>query len=201
MTSAHAPDGGREEIRGAGSSEAVSGAQKAAVAPGGGIRVDGHSEDPHDEGVSNPAEPVPDPAEVAELMFGWMHRARRLVDGRLAEVNLSLPRMKMLGRLRGGSCQQSQLAGAFDLAPRTVTEIIDGLEKAGLVERVIDPHDRRARQVHLTEAGIQAHDRGLAMKHEITAELMGALDGEQLRQLAGLFHCLQSELGATAPQH
>jgi DNA-binding MarR family transcriptional regulator len=136
----------------------------------------------------------PDPAEVAELMFCWIHRARRLVDARLAEQGLSLPRAKMLGALRGGACAQNRLAGTFDLAPRTITELVDGLERQGLVERIVDPSDRRVRQVHLTEAGREAHGRAWSARTEILTELFGSLDEDQLRQLAATVRQLVSDL-------
>ena len=149
--------------------------------------------------VSMKAEPGNrDPAEVAELMFSWMHRARRLIDGRLAELNLSLPRMKMLGKLSDGPCVQSKLAGTFELAPRTVTEIVDGLEKAGLVERVIDPHDRRARQVHLTGAGRAALAGGRVATQEIVTDLLGKLNCVELTQLGNLFDQLHGQFDARA---
>lgn len=146
--------------------------------------------------VTTSAEPPRDPAEVAERMFSWMHRARRLVDGRLAELNLSLPRMKMLGKLSDGPHHQNKLACAFDLAPRTVTEIVDGLEKAGLVERVVDPNDRRARLVHLTDAGREAHDGARAVKQEIITELLGSLDPGELNQLGAMFDRLHGQFDA-----
>ena len=142
--------------------------------------------------VDRTVEPARDPAEVAERMFSWMHRARRLVDSRLAELNLTMPRMKMLGKLGDGPCQQNRLAGAFDLAPRTVTEIVDGLEKAGLVERVTDPNDRRAKLVHLTDAGRAAYEGARVAKQEIIADLLGSLSPAELAELGTLFdqlHC------------
>jgi DNA-binding MarR family transcriptional regulator len=142
------------------------------------------------------AEQPRDPSQVAERMFSWMHRARRLVDGRLAEINLSMPRMKMLGKLSEGPSNQNKLACAFDLAPRTVTEIVDGLEKAGLVERVVDPNDRRARLVHLTDAGRQAHEGAWAVKKEIVTSLLGSLEPDELNQLGFLFDRLHSRLEA-----
>jgi DNA-binding MarR family transcriptional regulator len=149
-------------------------------------------------GVDTTAEPARDPAEVAERMFSWMHRARRLVDGRLAELNLSMPRMKMLGKLCEGPCQQNKLAGAFDLAPRTVTELVDGLERAGLVERVIDPGDRRARLVHLTDAGRVAYESARVAKNELIAELLGSLAPDELGQLGRLFDQLHCTFGEQA---
>ena len=39
------------------------------------------------------------------------------------------------------------------IAPRSATEVVDDLEKPGLVERRPDPGDRRATLVALTEEG------------------------------------------------
>lgn len=47
----------------------------------------------------------------------------------------------------------STLAQEFDVAPRTVTTLVDGLERRGLVQRAPDPHDRRAVLVSVTGKG------------------------------------------------
>jgi DNA-binding MarR family transcriptional regulator len=129
-------------------------------------------------------------------MLGWMHRTRRLIDGRLAEEGLSLARAKVLGALCGGACAQNTLAGIFDLAPRTITELVDGLEKQGLVERVVDPSDRRVRQVHLTAAGREAHARAWGLRNELLADLFGSLDEEQIDDLATTLRQLSAAFDA-----
>lgn len=45
-------------------------------------------------------------------------------------------------RLSRGAVRQSVLAAEFDLAPRTITDVIDALERDGLAERQADPTDR-----------------------------------------------------------
>lgn len=52
-----------------------------------------------------------------------------------------------------------QLARALDLSPRTVTSLVDLLERDRLVARVPHPHDRRATWVRLTGAGRATVDR------------------------------------------
>ncbi len=80
-------------------------------------------------------------------MFGCFKRMRRLVDAELSECGLSLSRTKLLSELSNhGPVHQSSLATTFGLAARTVTELVDTLERDGLVERRADPNDRRARQ-------------------------------------------------------
>ncbi|WP_211359707.1 MarR family winged helix-turn-helix transcriptional regulator [Actinocorallia herbida] len=58
------------------------------------------------------------------------------------------------------------LAGWLSCEPSNVTNIVDGLERLGLVERRADPADRRVKQVVLTPEGERRRDllhaRGLA---------------------------------------
>lgn len=48
----------------------------------------------------------------------------------------------------------SELSDRLHIAPRSATEVVDGLEAKGLVERRPDPQDRRATLVAVTEHGI-----------------------------------------------
>jgi DNA-binding MarR family transcriptional regulator len=47
----------------------------------------------------------------------------------------------------------SDLAEALRIAPRSATEVADGLQDRGLVERATDPADRRAVVLRPTETG------------------------------------------------
>jgi DNA-binding MarR family transcriptional regulator len=49
----------------------------------------------------------------------------------------------------------SGLSEQLQIGSRSVTEIVDGLEAKGLVERRPDPQDREATLVAVTEHGIQ----------------------------------------------
>ncbi|MAU22608.1 MAG: MarR family transcriptional regulator [Martelella sp.] len=59
--------------------------------------------------------------------------------------------------------RQSEIAVALGIEPMTLSRYVDGLEKAGLVERQADPRDGRAKCVSTTEkaedvlAAILAH--------------------------------------------
>ncbi len=56
------------------------------------------------------------------------------------------------------ACSPSQLALANQLGidKSSMTALVDGLESAGLLDRRPDPDDRRARQLVITDAGLQA---------------------------------------------
>jgi DNA-binding MarR family transcriptional regulator len=54
---------------------------------------------------------------------------------------------------RHGTMRLSELSEHLRIAPRSTTEVVDGLQERGLVERLPDPADRRATLVSLTGAG------------------------------------------------
>jgi DNA-binding MarR family transcriptional regulator len=134
------------------------------------------SED-HGYAVATPATS----AQTAELLFSCFKRMHRLVDLELGEHGMSLSRSKILSELHlQGPLNQRALATTFSLAPRTVTELIDTLERDGLVERRTDPDDRRARHISLTPAGEQARIQSVAIRGRIIQRVMGPLSDEHL---------------------
>jgi DNA-binding MarR family transcriptional regulator len=71
----------------------------------------------------------------------------------LSEGRLGL--LMVLNRFGQEGINLGRLAELMHVTPRNVTGLVDNLEKAGLVERVPDPDDRRAVHARLTEAGRQ----------------------------------------------
>jgi DNA-binding MarR family transcriptional regulator len=72
--------------------------------------------------------------------------------------------------LRHGTVRLSQLSEHLRIAPRSATEVVDGLQDRGLVERLPDPHDRRATLVRLTDQGAEL---GAAIRAARAAEAEG----------------------------
>jgi DNA-binding MarR family transcriptional regulator len=139
------------------------------------------------------------PTEIAEQMVKCVKRLGRLIDGELSAHGLSLSRAKLLDALdRNGPSNQAALATTFDLAPRTVTELVDVLERDGLVERKTDPADRRARQVHLTAAGREAHRRALATRTALIERVFGPLGEDRLRELSSTLGQIDRVVGNCA---
>lgn len=61
--------------------------------------------------------------------------------------------LAFLNREPSRSVNQTHLAEAYGVTKATITGLIDGLERDGLVERLTDPADRRASLVQLTAKG------------------------------------------------
>lgn len=100
--------------------------------------------------------PAPDSGdEIVDTVLALAHQMRLTVNERLlAHSGLTLPRMKVLQLVATtGPLRPRDVADRVRVAPRTVTETVDGLEADGLVTRTVHPTDRRAVLLVVTELG------------------------------------------------
>jgi len=98
-------------------------------------------------------------AEVLEALAALRLAAKLIHDAseRFAERHgLSDSRARVLTRLHSSPRRRlplGALAEGLSVAPRTMTDIVDVLERDGLVKRVVDPGDRRSVLAEITQAG------------------------------------------------
>ncbi|MEU6217463.1 MarR family winged helix-turn-helix transcriptional regulator [Streptomyces sp. NPDC047022] len=99
---------------------------------------------------------------MAELALETIHReltafARRAraSAGRM-HPELSLVSYTLLGHLEeSGGCRATDLAAHYALDKSTVSRQVAALERAGLIERRLDPDDHRVQVLALTATGTQ----------------------------------------------
>jgi DNA-binding MarR family transcriptional regulator len=87
-----------------------------------------------------------------------------------------------------------ELAEILNVVPRTVTDVIDVLERDGLIRRVPDASDRRSVHGQLTELGLS---RVEAIKRDAIAQqtaVFSGFNGDQLTQLRHLCLLLVQQL-------
>ncbi|WP_200845449.1 MarR family winged helix-turn-helix transcriptional regulator, partial [Roseomonas sp. 18066] len=116
---------------------------------------------------------------------------RREADLRLAPLGLShatASALLLLQRQPGAGLRQGALAGALGIEQPSLVPLLDQLGAAGLVERRPDPADRRARSLHLTEAGAAAAATADAALEELRA---GVLQGCGASELATAMQVLE----------
>ncbi|BBC71908.1 MarR family transcriptional regulator [Altererythrobacter sp. B11] len=115
----------------------------------------------------------------------------RKLDRRMASEGASLARTKLLLCLqKRGPMRGTDVAELFGLAPRTITEAIDGLERDGLVERQPDPTDRRAKLIRVTGKGIEAAATTEPMRRQFVSQIFGVLDEQEQAALLGMLRRL-----------
>ncbi|MGN6105284.1 MAG: MarR family winged helix-turn-helix transcriptional regulator [Kofleriaceae bacterium] len=98
-----------------------------------------------------------DAAQFAELfpaLYLRLHRRDRKRDEMTGATRAALLHLANTGPLAIG-----EIARHFDRAQSVVSEIVDGLERKGWLERIRDPRDGRRTLVWLTEDGLAALDR------------------------------------------
>jgi len=128
----------------------------------------------------------PREAELEELRLALQemlgaHRRLRSRDSRVTGA-IGLTHYRLLAELRReGALTASHLAQAADLAPATVSEMLDALVGAGLVERVRDTDDRRVVRVSLTPLGRREHDARRARFVKAWGRELADLDSDALR--------------------
>jgi len=121
--------------------------------------------------------PTEDELALADGLFRAMRLFKAVATSAAQSSDIgSLERAGMLFRLKTGACRPGTLAQHGTRSPSAVTEIVEGLERDGLVRRESDPDDRRAVRVALTADG-----RRLIQRYENAAAL--ALAPSQLPSL------------------
>ncbi len=98
-------------------------------------------------------------------------RLAKLSGSALAEIDLTLPQYRVLVFLDVGGRPASDVAALLDVAPSTVTSVVDGLCARDFVVRGEDTCDRRRVVLSLTRRG---HEM-VAAGDRIVAERLGKL--------------------------
>jgi DNA-binding MarR family transcriptional regulator len=153
------------------------------------------SEDSPQAQRTQEAEPMPSASEVVMNLIATSHRIQRVFNTRLSRqksaVKLSGPRLRLLmaveevGRLRMGD-----VAEDLGITARTVTTLVDALEREGLLARLPDPTDRRATLLELTERARTQFEQVRRLQMDLGEELVAPLDTQQRRLLLDLLNRL-----------
>lgn len=100
-------------------------------------------------------------------------------------LGLSGPRASALSVIVfRGPLTMSALADAEQVRRPTITRLVDGLERRGLVRRVSDPADGRVQLVEATAAGKRLLQKGRARRVERLAQGVAQLTNEDQEVLA-----------------
>jgi DNA-binding MarR family transcriptional regulator len=111
----------------------------------------------------------------------------------LAERGLTESRAHVMWELEHrGPCTQRELADAVSVTPRTMTTLIDALERTGFVTREPHPTDRRASLVTFTPRGRGAGQRLVDDYQHLARTLFHGLPAGELERFdATLEHVIE----------
>jgi DNA-binding MarR family transcriptional regulator len=91
--------------------------------------------------------------------------------------------MKIVQRIGPDGSRLTELAAQAQVTKQTAGFLVDQLEKAGWVERVPDPSDKRARLVRVAARGREALPVAAAAVAEVEAEWTAHLGEQRMAQL------------------
>jgi DNA-binding MarR family transcriptional regulator len=141
-----------------------------------------------------------DPIQLADLLQRLMRRLRRAQAQRLAPLGLTPAQERALRMITRSEepLRMTELADQLGIVPRSVTTVVDALEQAGLVRREIDPHNRRAIRLHLTDRGLAVRDDMREARRRAAEDLFAPLPAGDRRALGELLGQLDQEPAATS---
>ena len=138
------------------------------------------------------ADGSPSATDLRALFHSACRALRRNWIAQLKPWGLTPFQGRALNRLNrgGGELRLGELATQLRIAPRSTTEVVDQLEEKGLVERVADPSDRRARLVRLLPKGEEVL-AGIASRRGTSAQtFFSPLSGEEQTEFADMLRRL-----------
>lgn len=127
------------------------------------------------------------PGSNVDFLFAVFETQRllRLYADKLArEYGLTRAQWAVLAKLeRTQGQKQAELADVMEMAPISLTRLIDKLCECGLVERRSDDSDRRVKRLYLTEKAQPMLVKLAALRNEITATALAGLAPDDVRRL------------------
>jgi DNA-binding MarR family transcriptional regulator len=129
--------------------------------------------------------------ELSDLLMRVSRAQRRRWREALAPWDLSPHHARALAVVCGrDGVRLSDLAEALRIAPRSATEVADGLQERGLVERTPDPGDRRAVILRPTDEGRRIRAEIDAARAADSSELFARLSPDDSDALARILRTL-----------
>jgi DNA-binding MarR family transcriptional regulator len=125
---------------------------------------------------------------IQRSMQKFLHYAR--------ERGLSMSQFGVLFHLnRMPSCGVSDLGDHLGVTSAAASQLLDRLVQQGLIQRTEDPHDRRVKQIALTDEGRQVLDEGLQARQDWLEDLSQALTPDEKQQIGA---CLRTLIDKTS---
>jgi len=129
-----------------------------------------------------------DPVQLADLLHQLTRRLRQAQAEQLAPLGLTPAQERALRMITRSeeAPRMTELADRLGIVPRSLTTVIDDLEEAGLVRREIDPRNRRAILLHLTERGAAVRDDLRDARRRAAEDLFAPLSADDRQALGDL---------------
>lgn len=99
-----------------------------------------------------------------------------------------------LSRHHGEGMMQTELARVLDIGKVALGGLIDRLENNGYVLRRLDPVDRRAKRIELTDSGAKLLAAIQDEASQLNREMMKSISGEEIAATEDILHRMKVRL-------
>ena len=124
---------------------------------------------------------------------------RNLIQKKTAGFDLRHGQLPLLeAAMFHPDCTQQELAGILRVTPASIAQSVARLERAGFIEKRVDPQNKRCNRLNPTDAGRQAAMLYRRSFDEADAFTFAGFTQEQLEQLATLFGNILNNFGEDA---
>ena len=122
---------------------------------------------------------------LREWMDTFVHRSMRDSARFVKASGFSMPQFFLLMQVhRREHCGISDLSENLEITNAATSQLVDKLVQAGLLVRVEDPHDRRAKMVSLSPAGEAFIEKAIAERSRWVDDLVAILNADEHQKVA-----------------
>jgi DNA-binding MarR family transcriptional regulator len=130
-----------------------------------------------------------DTTQFSQTLRGWMetfiHRSMHDSARYIKASGFSMPQFFLLMQVhRREQCGISDLSDHLEITNAATSQLVDKLVQAGLLERIENPIDRRAKQISLSPAGEVFIEKAIAERSRWIDELAAVFNTEERQKVA-----------------
>ncbi|HEX2980378.1 MAG TPA: MarR family transcriptional regulator [Anaerolineaceae bacterium] len=134
-------------------------------------------------------------AEFRSALHDWtdvfLHHSMERFIATLKNSGLSMSQIGTLKHLgHHGPCRVTDISNILGVTNAAVSQLVERLVQQGLVLRTEDPHDRRLKQLALTDKGNQLLQEGILIRQRWLDDLVDTLTDAEQEQVIGAFRLL-----------
>lgn len=94
-------------------------------------------------------------------------------------------------------CGITEIGSQMDISSAAASQLVEKLVQGGLLSRAENPHDRRVKQLALSEKGLELVQAGYAARHSWLDSILEGLTPDEHTKVAEAMQILAQALGKT----
>ncbi|HEY0198912.1 MAG TPA: MarR family transcriptional regulator [Rhodanobacter sp.] len=135
-------------------------------------------------------------------LIGHAYRSfARIVDSQLRELGFAMSQLPVLVSLKKNrALPQAELARLARVEQSSMAQLLNRMERDGLVQRIPDPDDRRSRLISLTDTASRRMPKGKAIMDATREEALTGFSNADIKQLRALLLRINANLDGAASE-